>query len=525
MLRQDGTYFAYLRKSREDQDAEQNGAEDTLSRHEYALKSLAGYHNLRISRWYREVVSGETIADRPRMQELLEDIGSIRPDGVLVVEVERLSRGNPQDQGRVTDTFKYAGTLIITPSKIYDLKQENDEEWLDFGLMRSRMEYRTIKRRMQSGRLTSAMQGKFIGNTAPFGWVREKLPKEKGFTLSPDPDHAWAMQLIYRLMDTGSSETDYLPVGSSITGHILDNLGVKPPKGERWDAGVIARIARNPANMGMVRIGFRKQQKSMVNGSLKIARPVNHDCILVPARWKGQISEDCFNRVCTRLDTNASSPFFHTAKSPLAGLMKCAICKKTMRRRPKGKKNKANTLQCRTCGCPTVGAYYELVEDCLLTALKQWLGDIKLSIDGDLFKDRQTTLEMKKNQTMLLLKKTENQEKQLSKIHTCFEQDIYDLPTFTERSQKIQEMLNADRSRLKQLTDEIALIQDSAQSIGLPSLFPEHILDSYHRFDDPVYRNILLKLLVDHVDYAKTEKGNRHGDGNDSFELDIYVKI
>lgn len=54
--------------------------------------------------------------------------------GVLVVEVERLARGDTSDQGRVAKTFKFSDTLIITPSKTYDPNNEYDEEYFEFGL-------------------------------------------------------------------------------------------------------------------------------------------------------------------------------------------------------------------------------------------------------------------------------------------------------------------------------------------------------------------------------------------------------
>ena len=48
-------------------------------------------------------------------------------DGVLVMEVERLARGNSVDQGIIAQAFKYSNTLIITPTKTYDPQNEFDE--------------------------------------------------------------------------------------------------------------------------------------------------------------------------------------------------------------------------------------------------------------------------------------------------------------------------------------------------------------------------------------------------------------
>ena len=136
-----GTYAIYLRKSRKDLDAEAMGEGETLSAILDILKTLAKRMKLNVVKVYAEVVSGESIDARPQMQELLGDVETGIYDGVLVVEVERLARGDTSDQGRVAKTFKFSNTLIITPSKTYDPNNEFDEEYFEFGLFMSRREY------------------------------------------------------------------------------------------------------------------------------------------------------------------------------------------------------------------------------------------------------------------------------------------------------------------------------------------------------------------------------------------------
>ena len=96
-------YDVYLRKSRADMEAEARGEGETLKRHEKILLDLARKMNINIKKiiFFREVVSGETIASRPVMQEVLLRVESGRCKGVFVVEVERLARGDTIDQGIV----------------------------------------------------------------------------------------------------------------------------------------------------------------------------------------------------------------------------------------------------------------------------------------------------------------------------------------------------------------------------------------------------------------------------------------
>ncbi len=68
---------AYLRKSRADMEAEALGEMETLARHERILDQLAAKNGVYIERYYREIVSGESLDARIEMQQLIEDkVGS-----------------------------------------------------------------------------------------------------------------------------------------------------------------------------------------------------------------------------------------------------------------------------------------------------------------------------------------------------------------------------------------------------------------------------------------------------------------
>ncbi len=97
-------YCIYLRKSRTDAEAEARGEGETLARHEKALLELAKRLHLNVTEIYREIVSGDTIAARPVMQQLLSAVEQGVWEGVLVMEVERLARGDTIDQGIVAHT-------------------------------------------------------------------------------------------------------------------------------------------------------------------------------------------------------------------------------------------------------------------------------------------------------------------------------------------------------------------------------------------------------------------------------------
>ena len=129
------SYCIYLRKSRADRDNPMCTEAEVLSRHEQTLKDLAFNRGYKIDKIFREVVSGETLAARPQMQQLLSEVEGGMWEGVLVMEVERLARGNSIDQGIVAQAFKYSNTLIITPNKTYNPANEYERNSLNLACL------------------------------------------------------------------------------------------------------------------------------------------------------------------------------------------------------------------------------------------------------------------------------------------------------------------------------------------------------------------------------------------------------
>ena len=62
---------------------------------------------------FREVVSGESIADRPEFRKVLKLLESPKYKAVLVVEVSRLGRPDMEEIGRLSKIFRYTNTLVV----------------------------------------------------------------------------------------------------------------------------------------------------------------------------------------------------------------------------------------------------------------------------------------------------------------------------------------------------------------------------------------------------------------------------
>lgn len=511
----------YLRKSRADLEAEAHGEGETLKRHEKILFDLAKKMGLNITKIYREIVSGETISARPVMQQLLTDIENGMWEGVFVVEVERLARGDTIDQGIVAQAFKYTNTKIITPMKIYDPSNEFDEEYFEFGLFMSRREYKTINRRLQRGRIESVKEGKYLGTIAPYGYKRKRLENQKGYTLEILPNESKIVKLIYDWY-TGSNR-----IGVSIIARKLNEMKIPTRKGGDWTTSTIRGILSNPVYIGKIRWNSRPQVKQVVNGEIIKKRPRANkkDWILVDGLHEAIIDNDTFNLAQKYLSENPALPIptRYVTKNPLAGLIVCGICGRKMNRRPH--KNYPDTLMCVGPTCTNVSSHLYLVEKKLLKALELWLDNYKLDLNSK-EREQENNLEIDiiKKSIENLNKELETLKKQSNSLHDLLEQGVYSVETFLERSKIINDKINAAKTSKKELEEKlnnISIIEKNKKTI-IPKI--EKVIDLYWKLESPKEKNELLKEVIDKVIYTKKE-GGRWSGKIDDFTLDLYPKL
>ena len=466
------SYCIYLRKSRPDIEAERHGEGETLARHENMLMELARDRGLDVVQIYREIVSGDSISARPQMQALLSDIGQGKYKGVLVAEIERLARGDTIDQGIVAQAFRESGTKIITPVKTYDPNNEFDEEYFEFSLFMSRREYKTIKRRMQAGRLASVKEGNYICSSAPYGY-RKIQPEPKIHTLEIVPGEAETVKLIYKLYLDGH--------GSKFIAAELNRMGIAPAKSIYWENPSIKKILANPVYCGKVGWKSKSNGETLYKG---LHEPI--------------ISEDVFNAVQDKRKNNPAAQvrlndrllnYYHN-------MLYCSNCGHQLKRRVISSTGKEYMLCCyKECQGKTVCASMQEVDEAVMASFRYRIESLRelMSKDGKsntVQADKKTPLE----------NELQKAKKQLSKLYDLLEQDIYDVNTFVERSRALKERINSLEYALKGL-----------ESIK-PKLSPEesiariqNVIDNFYS-SSPEDKNRLLHSAAERIYYTKTVK-------------------
>lgn len=519
-------YCAYLRKSRADRDAELRGEEETLARHKRILTELSQKMQKPISRFYSEVVSGDTISDRPVMQELLSDVEAGMWTGVFVVEVERLARGNTRDQGIVADAFKYSDTTIITPSKTYNPSNEFDEEYFEFGLFMSRREYKTINRRLQRGRIASVKEGNFVGGAAPYGYRKVKLAK--GYSLEVIPEQAEIVKQIFNWYCHGEQQPDgtIKRLGADAIAARLDMLGIKPKTKDNWSKATIQDMLKNLTYTGKVFFGQYKEIKTSVHGVITKKRVYDPDHIVAQGKHQPIIDDELFHlaSLIRRERKGHTVPSSTVLQNPLSGIVYCQKCGALMTRLAPNKRNKYATLKCPNRYCSNISSPLYLVEGQIMQYLHNWLHTYEIDNRILDFAPVSNEIALKLEEIKKLRSDLSLTTSQLNRAYELLEQNVYTIDIFKERQSHLQSSIAALEKQLQSSQKDLDRLYEmqNVQNHFAPRI--RHLLDTYE-INNTETNNELLKELIDRVLYEKTERNTKGNLDNCNFSLQIYPRI
>ena len=508
-------YAIHLRKSRADLEAEARGEGESLARHKKTLLDLADRRGYDVTEIYSEgVISGDRLSERPEMQRLLADVARGKFDGVLDMEIARLTRGDPMDQGRILTTFKYSGCKVITPDRIYDLADDYDEDYLQNDMMHARRELKYTKKRLQRGRNSSAEEGLWQG-PAPYGYTKVKIQRGKGWTLEPDPNTAPFVAMIYEMYVSSNA-------GGAVIADRLNALGSRTAKGNLWNANAIRQLANNPVYMGRVTWNKRVSKPTFVDGQVKIVRVPNPNMTNVKGQHPPLVSEETWmqaqriRKAHDKTHTHVSAP----TRNPLAGLVFCSVCGKSMIRKDNGNASgsKYDMLRCTTKGCPTKACAVSIVERSILDTMAAWL--VQYADDADApasqANPHQAAIDAAKANLMRL-------SAQRDRIFAAYEDGAYDTQTFIKRRNDKDAEIAAAQAALDELLSDATPSAEECIRKQLPAI--RNALELYACATDPQDKGAILKSVISRVEYKKTVRCFRNMDPSKELELTVYPQF
>lgn len=507
-------YAFYLRKSRTDLELEALGEGETLQRHKNMLDALAAKHNVSSSQItiYKEMVSGDSIDERPEMQRLLADVYAKKYKAVFVVEIERLARGNTKDQGEVADAFQYSNTHIITPVKTYDPDNDMDQEYFEFGLFMSRREYKTIKRRLESGKWQSVKEGNFIAPTPPYGYDILKVSRKER-TLIEKPEESQYVKRIFDWYTIDRKPTSWIAKQ-------LTQMGVPTKKKtEVWSRSTVKDILFNAHYIGKVSWGDQKtiKEKDPVTGKVKKKRIKSGTVQLYEGKHKGFISEEQFARVKEIYGSNASANVNTELVNPLSGIMVCRDCGRAIRFQSYPDNRISRYHHALGLQCMKKSLQADVVIDALVDALNAYIEDFEVRKESD---NNDAEIAFHRANIEALEAELKTAERKKKRLFDSWESDdgVYTRDEFIERKQVYVQEIERLTAKIKAAKENIPAPVDCDEQIGNLHAIIECIKDPEM---DARTKNNFLKVFIDKITYDSIDLGR--GKGGKAV-LEVFLK-
>ena len=366
----------YLRKSRSDDPL--LTVEEVLKKHEGLLNEWIAKNldaPIPAENVYREVVSGETIQSRPEFKKLLKRIESPKIKAVLILECQRLGRPDLEEIGKISKLFRYTNTLIITPQRIFDLRDEWDREQFERELMRGNDYLEYTKKILRRGKEISLQSGNYINAVTPYGYEREWIieNKRKCPTLAIIENEA---KVVRQIFDWYVNEG----IGATKICQRLNDLGIKARKGGLWKKSSIVNMLKNEHYIGKVVIRKHIDVNTVVDQEIITQCVFNKDYEIVEGKHPAIIDEDTFYKANNKINKYPSVRPSATLVNPFAGILKCE-CGKVMIRRKNRNTFRYLCDEQMFCGNASVGEN-DLTE-AVISHLKEKLKDLSAQVTDD----------------------------------------------------------------------------------------------------------------------------------------------
>lgn len=497
-------YAMYLRKSRADIELEALGEGETLKKHQIMLENLAAKHDIHPDQItiYREIVSGESIQDRPEVQKLLEDVYAKKYKGVLVVEVERLARGNTKDQGEVADAFQFSDTKIITPVKVYDPHNEFDQEYFEFGLFMSRREYKTIRRRLEAGKLQTVLDGNYILPQKVFGYTIEKKSKNDRY-LVIDPEQAKLVQMMF----------DWFTEDGKSCGWIAQQftkMGIPTPyKSKEWAKATIHDMLRNTHYIGMIPWGKFKTVKTkdpdtgLVKKHRYRVKP--EEVRQIDGKHKAIITEEQFYKAQARFTVQLPTNIESKIVNPLAGIIHCADCGKSMSwfNAKRGRTIRFTHRESAVCSKKSLPV--DSVLNALVESLQAYIADFEIKMEND---TNQTERIRHAERIERMEAELEKLERKRKKLFDDYEDEVYTRDEFIERKQQHTQSIEELKAQIEEAKSTLPEVVDYAAKIVTMHQLIDCIQDTEM---DAEAKNDFLRQYIEDIKYDVIDYGRAKG--------------
>lgn len=272
-----------------------------------------------------------TNSERPDFQRMLSDIEDGKINCVITKDLSRLGRNYLETGGYTEIFFPEHSVRYIAVTDGVDTANGSTMDITPFKNLLNDMYARDISKKITSAMLTKKRQGKFIGDTSPYGY--EKDPADKNH-LIVNEKYAPTVKRIFQMAKDGlgvkniakilSAEKVRRPGAVAGDNHAEFRKYVGNGDEYLWHAATVRGILRNATYKGCivanktVKMSFRSKKRRPCTKDEIIVVEGMHEPIIEPDEWE----------LVQRLITSRKKSVGDSQKydNIFCGLLKCSDC-------------------------------------------------------------------------------------------------------------------------------------------------------------------------------------------------------
>ena len=473
----------YLRKSR--------GIDEDLDKHRLALIDLCKKLGCNYTE-YAEIGTSDSIENRPIFSKLIKDINQELFDAICVMDLDRLGRGDNEDWGKIEKTIKKNEILIITPDKIYDWSNnDNDEFQIEVKNFFARLEYKTISKRLRRGKILGAKKGKWTNGKPPYPYIYNKDKQ----ALEVDEEKL----VVYKQILTWT-------LGGETPEHImakLNTMGIKSPGGKYWSGTAVYRLMTDLTHLGKIVYG---KQKGSGHKNRKTKPLIHFDKV----DW--QIVDGDHHPLKTQAEHNQIMELYANRKIKatraregaftLSGLVVCGKCGYAMQFTHNGKNKKEYIKKCQKsdpfgCRCGNQGINIDLIIDKIIGDLLSY----KEEIETKMVNTKETETELLKVTISQNEKDLKKEENAIGILQEQRENGEISKEKFLERRNVRLQNIEKLQKEICELQERVTKREEITNGQRIKSI--EDFFTRWENATDSNEKNKLLRRIVERIEYSR----------------------
>jgi len=505
---------------------EQQVDKDSLATQRAQLKAYCDARGIKNWRLYEETGKSAKDTNRPKLRELLQDIGAGKVGAVVVTRLDRITR-SIVDLWQIIRQFREHNVEFVSLAERIETEGPAGRFLANILGSLAQFEREIIAKRVAESMHYRASLGKWNGGPVPFGYTtqgricKELLTEGKSkeaaakiaSRLAPEPKRLYPDEKEARTVRK-TFET-YLEARSiRETARRLNTAGCRTRSGAHWSTTTVSRILASSTYVGKACYGKRKTD--LDTGKVRKADRGNWQ--IVEGAHKGLIPQSLFEAVQETLATTSQKPKRRSRGYPLSGLLRCGKCGRPMYgytyNKPNGatysyykcarKRTYEDRKECEGLSVPAEGLENFAVETLKrLSADQAFLAD-KAKMLGALREEVESIAGNGNEEFNRLRKEHADLETRRENLLSSLERGVIDDSLFRERYDKVMNLLEENRLAQTRCRDTLADRQAAREC--LQASFDE-IASFGRNWDilDAEGRSALLRTIVKQINVTEKD--------------------